>query len=69
MKVRIKDEQRFRNTVFGAECFLEHWPEIATEGVKVDKLGKFYYIVDENGKPHNNSAFFSEEEMETLEKV
>lgn len=70
MIVKIKDLGAFENLVFGADCFLEYFPEILTTGVKVEKYPNgFYYIVDDEGDYINDTTFFSEEEMSTLEEV
>lgn len=58
--------------VFGADSFIEYWPEILTTGIRLMKgsdVYGWYHVVDEQGKKFNDTAFFSAEEMEHLEKV
>jgi len=64
----VKDKDGFTNSVFGADCFLKFNPEISTTGVELKQIGKFYYII-ENGEPVNDTAFFSQEEMQYLQRV
>lgn len=68
MRVRIKDLKGFNSSVFGADSFLEYWPEILTTGVDVKKHEGFYYILIK-GKMSNNTAFFSKEEMKYFEEI
>lgn len=66
MKYKIKDLDGFTNCVFGADSFIENFPEIESTGVELQKFGDFYYVMI-NGKKAHDSAFFSEEEMQYLE--
>lgn len=73
MAWKIKDENKFRNSVFGADSFLEWWPELLTTGVELVKRpstghvpADLWYIDDPNA---SDCSFFTEEEMETLEEV
>ncbi len=68
MKYKIKDLKKFKNEVFGADSFLKHWPQIATDGIEIEKIDEFFYVM-ENGKMAHNSAFFSEDEMKCFEEV
>lgn len=68
-KFRIKDKEAFLNRVFGADSFLEYWPEIMTEGVPLRRIGDYYYIIDDNGKPVSDTAIFNDKEMLYLEEV
>ncbi|UYE98861.1 hypothetical protein XbC2_441 [Xanthomonas phage XbC2] len=68
MTFKIKDLNGFMSTVFGADDLLEYFPELNTTGVELIEEDGFYYIA-KNGKPVSDSCFFSEEEMEYLEKV
>lgn len=64
--VKVADLEGFENSVFGADCFLEWWPEILTTGIQVELRDDLYYIVHPNA---SDSSFFTEEEMEFLEDV
>ena len=73
MKVKIKDLSGFECNVFGADCFLEYWPEIKTTGIEVQLFPAWenterYYVMRE-GRKVNDSAFFSLKEMQYLEEV
>jgi hypothetical protein len=68
MKFKIKDLSDFKNKVFGADSFLKHWPHIVTDGVEIEQVSEFFYIM-ENGKIANDSAFFSQDEMKYFEEV
>jgi hypothetical protein len=68
MKFKIKDIEGFKNEVYGADSFLKHWPHIATDGVEINQVNEFFYIM-ENGKIAHDSAFFNQEEMKYLEEV
>jgi hypothetical protein len=69
MKYKIKDLKGFTNCVFGADCFLEYWPEIHNEGVELKEFRDgFHYIMLNDQKAHD-TAFFSNEEMKYLEPV
>lgn len=67
MIVTIKDKRGFMNNVFGADSFLEHWPELETSGVTVRQEHGLYYILDEGDNVVNNTAFFAPDEMQYLE--
>ncbi|HET8688478.1 MAG TPA: hypothetical protein VFM18_17845 [Methanosarcina sp.] len=67
MKVKIKDRDGFDN-VFGADCFLECFPELLTTGVEVRRHNDFYYVF-RDGKFVHDSSFFTEEEMQYLEII
>lgn len=62
-KVKIGDNFQ---AVFGADSFIENFPEIATTGIEVVKINSYYYVV-KNNKIVHDSAFFTEEELEYLE--
>lgn len=68
MKVRVINQDSFENEVFGGESFIEYWPEILTTGIEVQKSGNYHYVVID-GKIVNDTAFFSDEEMQYLEVV
>lgn len=63
MKYRVKDLEKFENTVFGADDLLMFFPALETTGVTLVKQGKFYYVADSNNEPVSDSTFFSEEEV------
>lgn len=69
---KVKDLSTFGN-VFGAQCFIEYWPEILTTGIRVQKgagrRSDWWYVVDEQGKKIHDTSFFTEEDMQYLEKV
>ena len=45
MKVIIKDIEGFGN-VFGADCFIEQFPELLNgRGIIIEKRNDFYYVV------------------------
>lgn len=73
MKVKIKDLSGFQCNVFGADCFLEYWPEIKTTGIEVQLFPAWgnteHYYVMRDGKKVNDTAFFSLKEMQYLEEV
>lgn len=68
MIVTIKNKQEFMRSVFGAESFVEYWPELETSGVTVRKESNGHYYILDECKPHtgNDTAFFTEEELEYL---
>jgi hypothetical protein len=68
MKIKIKDLEGFKNNVFGADSFLKYWPQLTTEGLQVELINDYFYLI-ENGKLINDTAFFSRNEMEYLEQV
>ena len=60
----ITDLQAFISTVYGADCFLDLWPELKTTGKEVVVIGDAFYVVDDEGiAPVNDTAFFSIEEV------
>lgn len=65
--VRIRNRENFECFVFGADSFIEHYPELLTTGLTVHKEsdGFFYVIKDE--KIINDTCFFSGDEMRFLE--
>ncbi len=67
-KWRIKDVRGFKSHVFGADCFLQYFPELTTTGVELRQKNEFFYIV-QNGKIVNETTFFNHEEMKYLEFV
>lgn len=68
MKVRVSDVNRFISSVFGADDIIKYFPAILTTGVEIQKIDEFYYIC-ENGKPAHDTAFFSDEEMDSLIQI
>lgn len=64
-KVKNKDDFML---VFGADSFLEYWPQLLTTGVELKELSGCYYIVI-NGVIAHDTAFFTEDEMQYLELV
>ena len=57
----------FFHNVFGADTIAEYWPEIIDSGVTIErKADDRYYILDEAGKPINDTAIFSAEELKYL---
>lgn len=67
MKYKISDYNGFMANVFGADCFVENFPEITTTGVELKRIGSNYYVLDQNGKVVHDSTFFSDKEMQYLE--
>jgi len=65
--MKVKAKSNFYN-VFGADSFIQHWPEILTTGIEIKKDSSFYYVVVD-GKIAHDSAFFSEEEFEQCLEV
>ncbi len=71
MRVKVKNPATF-GRVFGADCFIKYFPEILTTGIEVEKIPlpgrreEAYYYVMENGRPVNQTTFFSEDEMSEL---
>ena len=63
----VKAKENF-GAVFGADCFLQYWPEIESSGIEVQKMGNYYYVM-ENGKRVNSSAFFSETELQNYLEI
>lgn len=61
-RITVNDLDGFEMGVFGADCFLSHFPSIQTTGVCVRKCGEFYYIV-EDGTIVGDTYFFSEAEL------
>lgn len=59
--MKVKANKNF-GQVFGADSFIQHWPEILTTGIEVQKDGSLYYVMVD-GKQVHDSAFFSEEEL------
>lgn len=68
MKYKINNIEEFESNVFGADCFIKHWPEILDEGVELEDDDGWHYIM-KNGERENDTAFFSEDEMQFLEKI
>jgi predicted transglutaminase-like protease len=69
MKYRIADLTKFNNSVFGADCLLEIFPELTTTGVNLLHINDYFYVVDDNNNINSNSAFFTQEELHCLEQV
>jgi hypothetical protein len=69
----IKDRNAFERKVFGADCFLQWWPEILTTGVTIERQevnGKgWYYILGADGRRVNHTAFFTWKEMQGTLKL
>lgn len=59
--MKVKANDKF-STVFGADDFIRHWPELLSTGIEVRKCGDLYYII-EDGKVLHDSAFFTEREL------
>lgn len=69
MKVIIKDLEGFGN-VFGAEGFVEQFPELLNgKGITLEKHNDFYYVVNAQKEILNDSCFFTEEELQYLEII
>lgn len=68
MKFKITDLDLFKRRVFGADSFLQYWPQLTTTGIEIEKLGDYFYIMI-NNQIANDTAFFNEDEMQYLEKV
>jgi len=71
MKVKIKDLDGFTRSVFGADAFIEHFPELLTTGVTIEpeevRGQEWYFVVNpETGKKYDVTAFFSKEELQYL---
>lgn len=67
---RIKDtvtDSEFSDKVFGGYGFLNH-PDIRTKGIRLYKLGEFYYIF-ENGSKVSDNDFFNDEELKLFERI
>lgn len=69
MKIKVLDENQFEARVFGGWVFLTLWPHALTEGVEVLKGDPFnfgfenYFVLGDDGKPVNDTAFFTEEDV------
>ncbi len=69
MKVIIKDIEGFGN-VFGADCFIEQFPELLNgRGIFIEKRNDFYYVVNDKGEIFHDTCFFTEDELEYLEII
>jgi hypothetical protein len=55
--------------VFGADCFIEYFPEIETTGVLLMPISDRMYVTEDGINPVNSSNFFSSDEMQYLTKV
>jgi hypothetical protein len=69
MKVKINDAKAFLSSVFGADCFLQYFPALLTTGVVVEKMPNGFFYIMQDGLNANDTAFFSEEEMNLLSAV
>ncbi len=78
MKAVIYNRNRFDAQVFGADCFLQWWPELLTTGVEVEREAGcgpkdsqvFYYVVDpKTGRRANDTAFFTGTETRGCIKI
>ena len=67
VKVKVKNINKFAS-VFGADCFLEWYPELLTTGIDVARIMDRYYII-KDGKVVNDTQFFSTADMKTLKIV
>lgn len=63
LKLKIRDLDAFGG-VFGADSFIEQFPELFTDGVPVQQAGNNFYII-RDGKPISDCHFFSREEIES----
>lgn len=54
----------FAYKVFGGECFIEQFPQLFDDGIDVEFIGEFYYIVDASGRKVGDTHFFSQEELD-----
>jgi hypothetical protein len=63
-RYKISNLSLFKSVVFGADCFLEHWPQLETTGITLKKCSDHYYVADENGKLVHDTAFFTIAELE-----
>jgi hypothetical protein len=72
-RVVIKDLDGFMNHVFGADSFIQNFPELQTTGVWVHNYPyerrQYNYIVNAKGIPVNDSSFFTGNEMRYLTVV
>jgi hypothetical protein len=68
-KFIVKNIGLFESNVYGADDFLNHFPEIISSGVIVLKKGEFNYIVNKNGDIVSDSSFFSDEELLYLHEL
>jgi hypothetical protein len=68
-RVKVKDRKEFELAVYGADSFIEHWPEILNEGAEVIKSGSMFYLCNTRKGIVSDSAFFSPGEMKYLEKI
>ena len=59
----VKAKESF-HCVFGADSFIHNWPHIETSGVLVRKIRGYYYVVNTAGVTYNDTAFFSQEELD-----
>lgn len=66
MRVRIDPKKNFE-AIFGADCFIEYWPELSTErGVLVKKFAGWWYIWDAaTDWMESETAFFTPEDIKT----
>lgn len=66
MRVRIDHNKNFK-AIFGADCFIENWPELLTDqGVLVKKFNGWWYIWDAaTDWMVHSTAFFTPEDIKT----
>lgn len=69
MKVIIDTEQNFMGAVFGADCFVEYFPEIRSTGIEIKQFGNRWYVMNTDGKRVHDTCFFTEEEMVHLKEI
>jgi hypothetical protein len=69
MIVKIIDINGFMGCVFGADDFIQHFPEVLTSGIEVEKQDDDFFYVMSGGRKVHDTAFFSEEEMRYLTKI
>ncbi len=69
MKVKVTDVEHFNRCVFDSESFLEHFPEMLTTGIDVEKMDDGFFYVMKNGRAVHDTAFFSQEEMSYLTPI
>lgn len=78
MRAVITNRGQFEAKVFGADCFLQWWPELLTTGVEVVReeghgpynRQVFYFVIDpKTGRKANHTAFFTGTETRGCIKI
>lgn len=70
-RVMVDNVDKFAS-VFGADCFLEWYPEITTVGVDVAKIelgGDSHYYIIKDGKVVSYGVFFTAADLKKMKRV